>query len=297
MTAKSRQSNPSNEPNRSNQTSQSDESGRPPPTPDAFRPLVVAVDVVLARIERGELRILLVQRPTPPFQGMWALPGGVIMEAEALKDAVARTVREVAGIEGPLRHIEQVGAYGDPKRDPRTRVVTVGHWAIPPLPPTRDESDAEDANEATTGASSLDPPAEAFTAPPRPYQEFVPAPEIESGRLRIAFDHARIISDALERIRLTLESTTVARRFCPDRFTISELRKVYEAIWGTTLDPGNFQRKVLQSKDFIAPVAQWNTPGRKGGRPARLWRAPSGRSELVKPFPRSWRLRGEPDEE
>ncbi len=275
-----------------------DESGRPDrPSPDPDRPLVVAVDVVLARIERGELRILLQQRPRPPFQGMWALPGGVIMEAEGLEDAAGRIVREVAEIEKPLRHLEQVGAYGSPRRDPRTRVVTIGYWAIPPWPDDADEDAAEDAGEDAARASSLDPPAQSPASPPPPYREFVPVPEIESGRLRIAFDHARIIVDALKRIRLTLESTMVARRFCPDRFTISQLRNVYEAIWGTTLDPGNFQRKVLQSKDFIAPVAQWNTPGRKGGRPARLWRAPNERSELVKPFPRSWRLRGEREEE
>ena len=216
-----------------------------------FASFAVTVDVVLLTILRGELRIFLVQRGTPPHQGEWALPGGLVMQSEALEAAALRMVREGTGIAHEPGHLEQLGAYGDPARDPRTRVVTVAYWAVAPL----------------LSASYFDlGPGEDCTAI---YVEFVPVPEIESGRIRLAFDHGRIVADALDQVRSSLETTTLARRFCPPQFTISQLREVYEAVWGTRLDAANFQRRILQSEGFVAPLEKWAQPmgggeGRRG---------------------------------
>ena len=138
-----------------------------------FTAFAVTVDVVLMTILRGELRIFLVQRGMRPHQGEWALPGGLVMKSEPLEKAALRTVYEQTGITREPGHMEQLGAYGDPKRDPRTRVVTVAYWAVAPLisPSYFDLRLAEDSNAI--------------------YVEFVPVPEVESGRLRLAFDHAR----------------------------------------------------------------------------------------------------------
>ena len=239
-----------------------------------FASFAVTVDVVLLTILRGELRIFLVQRGTPPHQGEWALPGGLVMQSEALETAALRMVREGTGIAHEPGHLEQLGAYGDPARDPRTRVVTVAYWAVAPL----------------LSASYFDlGPGEDSTAI---YVEFVPVPEIESGRIRLAFDHGRIVSDALDQVRSSLETTTLARRFCPPQFTISQLREVYEAVWGTRLDAANFQRRILQSEGFVAPLEKWAQPMGGGGRPARLWEAEGGFRRLARPFPAGWRGRG-----
>lgn len=242
---------------------------------DDFSTFAVTVDVALLTILRGELRIFLVQRGTRPHRGAWALPGGLVMKSETLEDAALRMLIEETGIVRKPVHLRQLGAYGDPGRDPRTRVVTVAYWAVAPL---------------------LSPayfdlrPAESSTAL---YVEFVPVPEIESGRLRLAFDHARIVADALDEVRSSLETTTLARRFCPPEFTISQLREIYEAVWGTQLDAANFQRRILRSEGFIAPLEKWRRPARRGGRPARLWEAEGGFRRLERPFPAGWRGRGE----
>lgn len=242
-------------------------------TPADFAPFAVTVDVVLMSILRGELRVLLIQRGTPPYKGEWALPGGLVMQSEPLEEAALRIVHERSRIVCRRRHLEQVGAYGDPARDPRTRVVTVAYWAVaPPSSPL-----------------CLDPGSTGQGGPA--YAEFVPVPEIESGRLRLAFDHARIIADALSEVRSGLETTTLARRFCPPEFTISQLREVYEAVWGAPLDAANFQRRILQSDGFVTPLEKWSRPAGKGGRPARLWKAEGEYKKLPRPFPAPWRER------
>ena len=252
----------------------SGEQARPRATEDDFTLFAVTVDVILTTILRGELRVLLIQRGAPPHEGQWALPGGRVKEAEPLAAAAERIAHEVTGFARPPRHLEQLGAYGDPGRDPRMRVVTVAYWAIAPLSPPS----AFDRMPNASGAA---------------YAEFVPLAEIESRRIRLAFDHGRIVADALEWARSSLETTTVARRFCPREFTISQLREVYEAVWGARLDAANFQRRVLRSDGFIAPLDKWRRTAGRGGRPARLWEAEDEARPLSKPFRPWWRAEDE----
>ena len=109
-----------------------------------------------------------------------------VMESEPLDEAALRLVDQEAGIAPDPGHLEQLGAYGDPVRDPRTRVVTVAYWAVAPLlsPSYFDRGLPENSTAI--------------------YAEFVPVPEIESGRLRLAFDHARIVADALDQVHVRL---------------------------------------------------------------------------------------------
>ena len=127
------------------------------------------------------------------------------------------------------------------------RVVTVAYWAIyADLPLLRGGGDA--AAAAVT-----------------------PVEEIERGRVRLAFDHERIVRDAVERTRAKLEYTALAARFCPPEFTIGQLRRVYEAVWNTRLDPGNFQRNVQESGAFEKRIEAASAPRARRGRPAALW--------------------------
>jgi 8-oxo-dGTP diphosphatase len=203
----------------------------------------VAVDLVVLTVIDGVLHALLIERGEEPFAGELALPGGFVRIDEGLAEAAARELAEETGVR--VAHLEQLGTYGDPDRDPRMRVVSVAYLAMVPEPPT-----------PTAGTDA----AEAGWRPVR-----------DPGAERLAFDHDRILEDGIERARGKLEYTTLATAFCPPEFTIAELREVFEAIWDERLDPRNFSRKVLSTDDFVVPTSASTTRG--GGRPARLYRA------------------------
>lgn len=201
----------------------------------------VAVDIVLLTIRDQALQVLLVRRGVPPFAGRWALPGGFVEQDEDLAGAARRELVEETGITAPA-HLEQLMTYGDPARDPRSRVVSVAYIALlPDLPVAAAGTDAAEARYVPVSE-----------APPLP------------------FDHDTILGDAVERARSKLEYTSLATAFCPTEFTVAQLRRVYETVWGVTLDPRNFHRKVTGSTGFLE--ATGSTTNVDGGRPAALFR-------------------------
>jgi len=207
----------------------------------------VTVDLVVLTVRDDDLVALVVRRGVPPCRGRWALPGGFVHADEDLLDAAERELVEETGITRVRAHLEQLATYGSPRRDPRGRVVTVAHLAlVPRLATPTAGSDAADAR-------------------------WLPVRELLDDPRRLAFDHHRILTDGVERARSKLEYTPLAAAFCGDEFTIAELRRVYEAVWGTPLDPRNFHRKVTGTPGFVVDVDRTTT--RDGGRPARLHRA------------------------
>ena len=206
-------------------------------------PFAVAVDLVVLSVVDGALSALAIDRGEPPFMRWPALPGGFVRPEEDLAQAASRELAEETGVD--IRHLEQLGAYGDPERDPRMRVVSIAYLAFAPETP----SPLAGTDAASVAWRSVD--------------------ELLSADL--AFDHARILGDGVERTRAKLEYTTLATAFVPAEFTIGELRGVYETIWGLELDPRNFHRKVLASDGFVVETPRMTARG--GGRPARLYRA------------------------
>ncbi|MDR7276336.1 8-oxo-dGTP diphosphatase [Catenuloplanes atrovinosus] len=204
----------------------------------------LTVDLVLLTIRGGELQVLLIRRGIPPYQGMWALPGGFVLDGEDLPEAAARELREETGLDPQAGHLEQLATYGTPGRDPRGRVVTVAYLALlPDLPAPVAGSDAAGA-------------------------EWRRYDEVADGGL--AFDHDRILRDGIERARSKLEYTPLATAFCPAEFTIADLRAVYETVWQTRIDARNFHRKVTGAEGFVEPTG--GTVIRDRGRPAQLFR-------------------------
>lgn len=196
----------------------------------------VTVELVVLTVRAGVLSTLLVRRGAPPFAGELVLPGGFVLPREDLRETAARELVDGTGLVLPAHHLEQLGSYAAPDRDPRGRVLSVGHLALVPDVPEPD------------GGGCWQPVDE--TGP-------------------LAFDHDLILADGIERARAKLEYTTLAATFCPPEFTVAQLRRVYEAVWGTTLDPRNFQRKVTGTPGFLLPTARMTSSGR--GRPAQLF--------------------------
>ena len=211
-------------------------------------PLAVTVDVAILTVRLDELQVLLVTRAHEPFSGRLALPGGFIDLDEDLADAAVRELEEETGVSGVP--VEQLRAYGAPDRDPRPeRVISVAHVAV--LPEPADVRGGDDASHAAWYDVS----------------GVLAAPE------RLAFDHATILADAVEWVRSQLEHTSLATSFVGETFSLTELRRVYEAVWGRQLDPGNFQRKVKQTEELVVPTGETRLSPTGKGRPAALYRA------------------------
>ena len=169
------------------------------------RPMVT-VDCVVLRVHARRLEVLLVRRRNAPSKGRWALPGGFIKMSEPLDAAARRELAEETGIT-KLSYLAQLGAYGDPKRDPRGRVISVGHMAIL-AGPGKNPAAGDDAREAQWH------PVESLPGP-------------------LAFDHAAMLADALRR----LSAPGVAFAFLPRQFTARQLSDVLQAVHGARLSP------------------------------------------------------------
>ncbi|MGW4463970.1 NUDIX hydrolase [Micromonospora sp. NPDC004704] len=221
-----------------------------PPSP--FR---IAIDLVILTIRQGRLHVLLIERGKEPFMGQPALPGGFVRAGEDLDDTAVRELAEETGIDGRRLYLEQVRTYGHPDRDPRGRIASVAYLAIAPdLPTPVAGTDAATARWAPVDDDLLSP-----------------------GRL--AFDHHVLLRDATDRARAKLEYSPLATEFCQELFTISDLRAVYEAVWGVRLDPRNFHRKVTGVDDFVVATKERRIP--PTGRPAVLYRR--GEAPLLHP--------------
>jgi 8-oxo-dGTP diphosphatase len=216
--------------------------------PSQFPAFAVTVDVVILTMSDGRLHVLLVRRGVAPFEGMWAVPGGFKRPPETLDEAAKRELAEETGVDGASL-LTQFGAYGDPERDPRMNVVTVAYLAV-----------LRDVGEVVAGTDAVE-------------AALVPVSDALEGKLELAFDHERIVRDAVKRVRVDLELRGIATAFVGTTFTLAELRAVYEAVWGVQLDSANFRRSVLAEDGWVIPTGRRARPGSTGGKPAELFRA------------------------
>lgn len=232
----------------------------------------VSVDIAMFTIRLGRLCVLLVHRASPPFEDSWALPGGRVHVDEALDDAAARVLAMETGVASFPGHLEQLHAYGAVGRDPRMRIVSIAHVAFAPnLPTPRPGPEANDARWWPVADLRVSQALTAATG-----DRLAECPDL-------AFDHATIIGNALDRVQSRLEYTTLAARFVEEPFTLPELHRVYQAVWGAAPDLGNFRRKVLTTEGFVVEVGVMGgrNGGRAGGRPPMLYRR--GPAELLHP--------------
>lgn len=181
----------------------------------------VTVDVVIFTLRGDRLEVLLVQRKQWPYADMWAIPGGFVHMDESLETAARRELAEETGVDDPDIYLEQLYTFGDPARDPRTRVITVAYFALISTETLRLHAGSDAA--AADWFSAYDPP-------------------------ELAFDHRQILDYAIQRLRYKIEYTAAAFQLLPEAFTLTELQSAYELILKEELDKRNFRRKVLSAE-------------------------------------------------
>ena len=210
-------------------------------------------------IVENQLSLLLTERNEGPFRFQWELPSSTPELNENLEAAALRACAPLLDTTSPIL-LQQLGAYGDPGRDPRHRTVAVVYWGV--------------ANQTDRGELLRNQPAGA---------KLVAVDEFTSDDFRFAFDHSHIATDAVNALRQSLAHTSTATGLCKTEFTIGDLQHIYEVVFDTKVSAGNFHRKVLNTPGFVEPVGKQPQSPKKKGRPAQSFQA-IGIVDVLPPF-------------
>jgi 8-oxo-dGTP diphosphatase len=213
-------------------------------------PAQAALAVVL-QVRAGRLSVLLWERALDPFAGRWSLPGGELAKGETLADSIRRHLAEKVDVR-ELAHVEQLGTYSDPRRNPARWELATAYLGLVPL--------------------GVDP-----DVPPDTRWHPV------EGLPATAFDHEAIVLAARERLRGKLSYSNVGFALAPATFTLAELRDVYVAALGHEVSATNLKR-VLLRRGAIEATGERRPPGPGGGRPAEVFRYRRRELEITDPF-------------
>jgi len=223
--------------------------------PGEFDRPSVTVDLVILAPDEAGLLTLVLRRPEHPHRGRWALPGGFVGITESLESAAQRVLKEKTGLKGIF--LEQLYTFGDPRRDPRMRILSVAHMALVPREKFEDlKAEAGQVarvlvpREGEVGGqvALLDP-----TGKPLP----------------LAFDHEEIIALAIKRLRGKLDYSPVAFQLLPQVFTLFQLQRIHEAVLGRVVNKDSFRRRMLATGLLEATGDMQEGVGH---RPAALYR-------------------------
>lgn len=210
--------------------------------PSQYKKMSVAVDLLVFTIDEDRLKLLMIEREEEPFAGKLALPGVFVGIDETLDAAAKRGIREETGLKDI--YFEQLYTFGDVKRDPRMRIISVSYMALVPL-----EKLSFKAGKRTKDAYLVD------------------VEELLASDRTVAFDHKKIISYARWRLANKVEYTLIAFHLVPEGFTLPNLQKVYEILLGKPLYKANFRKKI---SEFIEET-EFQTSG-DAHRPSRIYR-------------------------
>src|SRR5919202_2380838 len=205
---------------------------------------------VVLQVRGGGLQVLLWQRAREPFNGAWALPGGLLGVEETLEGSIRRHLAAKVDVR-ELAHLEQLETRSDPARHPHRMIATAYLGLVP---------------------THHDPAIPGDTS----WHRVDALPEL-------AFDHHAIVLAGRERLRAKLSYTNVGFALAPPRFTIAELRTLYRAALGHDVSATNLQRVLLRRR-VLEPTGESRAPGRAGGRPAALFRFRTRRLQITDQF-------------
>lgn len=211
----------------------------------------VTVDCVVFGFDDGDLKVLLIQRDIAPYVGKWALPGGFVRIEESLDNAALRELQEETGITNVF--LEQLYTFGGVNRDPRERIVSIAYFALVALGRHILHASTDARNAAWFAVSELP---------------------------SLAFDHDQIVEMAVKRLRGKVRYQPIGFELLPERFSLSQLQHLYEAILERTLDKRNFRKKIL-GMDLLVETDEIEQD--VSHRAARLYRFDEGKyRRLVK---------------
>ena len=195
---------------------------------------LTAVNCVVFGYEAGELKLLLYPRAFEPVKGEWSLMGGFVRENESAEEAAHRVLCQTTGLDNLF--LEQVYTFSNPTRESVERVISITYFALIRI-------DRYKRNNT-----------DSFGAKWWPINELPP----------LIFDHNEVVAQSLRRLEQKAGSSLVGSELLPSRFTLLQLRKLYEAIYQRTFDPGNFRKKVL-SLGVLEKLDQKNSTESKKG--------------------------------
>ena len=198
----------------------------------------MTADCVIFGFDGEELNVLLIRRGVEPYKGRWAFPGGFLRMDETIDACASRELKEETTLDQP--YMQQFGIYSDIDRDPRGRVITTAFYALIPMKAVRGEDDAAEA-------------------------KWFPITKVG----RLAFDHDHILRDAHNRLREDLHFRPIGFELMPEKFTVPQLQRLYEAILGVHFDRRNFMKKIIAT-GILEDTHEKEDP--QGHRPAVLYR-------------------------
>lgn len=207
-----------------------------------------------------ELKILLIKRKRHPYKDCWAIPGGFVNMEEDIEAAAYRELKEETNVDNV--YLEQLYTFGKVDRDPRTRVISIAYMALCANANSKLKA-GDDAKEAKWFIIYRDDDSIRFESEDgvdsicyRQTQQGYSLASDDSHAL--AFDHLDMILLALDRMKNKIEYTAIAFTLLPEKFTLSEAHKLYEAILGKSLDFANFRRDMLKQVERTDEVAAYN---------------------------------------
>jgi 8-oxo-dGTP diphosphatase len=202
----------------------------------------IATDVAIFTIKDGVLQTLLIKMNRAPFSGKWAFPGGLVQFEESLDEAAERHLFSKTNVTSKNAYLQQLYTFGNVKRDPFGRVISVAYYALIPSDQVHLKTTKEYSGVDWFPANKLPP---------------------------LAYDHATIATEALRRLRIKLGYSNIAYALMPEEFTFSELQKTYEIILDKKIDKRNFRKKIA-ALGMLVETSKMETG--KANRPARLFR-------------------------
>ncbi|MEP0368210.1 MAG: NUDIX domain-containing protein [Cyclobacteriaceae bacterium] len=196
--------------------------------------LLVAVDCIIFGFDNDELKLLLIKRDFEPERGRWSLMGGFLQNDENTDQAASRVLQKLTGLHDV--YLEQVNTFSNPNRDPVERTISVAYYAL---------------------INILDHDKELIKQHSAEWFSLTELPNL-------IFDHEAMVQMAMHRLRYKASVEPIGFELLPEKFTMRQLQKLYEAIQNQEIDKRNFIKKINSLNVLVKLEEKDMTSSKKG---------------------------------